>query len=502
MIRFLGFIFQLIVAYYLGRYISDAIFARNYMVIIVLCIGFLFSLFLSWEKKMLLFSLTVLFPVTLYVPSLPINFFREILAPILSLFLLSEILVNRQPVSSEKAKPFFIAVGVLAIWSIVNYIKRPVLGQLTFGVTMEGGGLQDYYIIFAGITIFLCSFWFFRYKSLSVSKFLHLLLIFALIAGNLRVLGYFTGFYIPFLGGGFGGTGMFTIGEMMGQLDLERQIHYAISGLKQVSMVGFATLIALLYKRRINLFYLFCLINLFVLTILSGGRAPFVGLVFSIIMYVLLINRRLFFPLLSGFLIIVCTYMIFFQDVDISQSKFGKIGAFSGGLKEQSTDRYYSFLYMLEIFKKSPVFGKGIGYQKATDKEFFEKYPEAERFRTSIEEMTMSGSHGSYTSILSTFGIGGIFWLLTMLLGGIYYAYKIIKKNEAEDDCKLALFAYMMLSMMSIALIVGYAGYDCPEVWFLPGMIGGLMARRGDGLKFVKKGVGEYTGERLLWAEE
>ncbi|GAB4534000.1 MAG: hypothetical protein Fur0020_00220 [Thermodesulfovibrionia bacterium] len=500
------FITQLVVAYYLGRYITDLIFARNYIIIAALCIGFLYSFFLSWERKMLLFSLMVFFPVSFPSSSLPINFLREMVAPILSFFLLFELFSNRQSLLSEKAKIFFIAIGVLTIWSIVNYIKRPVLGQLTFGVTMERGGIQNYYIIFVGITIFLCSFWFFRYKGLSVSKFLHLLLIFALIAGNLRVLGYFTGFTLPLLGGGFGGGGLWF--ERGWSVDFYRETYYAIGGLKQVSMVGFSTLIALLYKRRMNLLYLFCLINISILTILSGGRAPFVGLVFGIIMYVLLINRRLFPPLLSGFLIIVCTYMIFFQGTDISKSKFGKIAAFSGGLREQSVDRYYSFLYMLDIFMESPIFGKGIGYQYPKMEDFVKRHPEIMALKRNIYEdianMTMSGSHGSYTSILAIFGIGGIFWLLTILVGGVYYAYKIIKGNNSLEESRLALFAYLMLSMMSIALIVGYAGYDCPDIWFLSGMVAGLMARNADGREgiAVKQEMIEYPGERLLWAEE
>ncbi len=499
--KFLAFISKLVIAYYLGRYVADQILIKNHLFVIALYIGFLYSFFLSWDKKFLLYVPVIFFPISFPHSPLPINYMREIISPILCFFLLTELLSDKQPLFSRRVWIFFLALGVLALWSIVNYIKRPVLGQLTFGVTMEGGGLQDYYIIFAGITTFLCSFWFFKYKGFKVNRFLLILLLLSIIAGDLQVIGFFTGFSLPFFGGAFGGGGAWF--ESVWAVNFERDIYYAIGGLKQASMVGFSALIALLYKRRLNLFYFFCFINFLILIILSGGRAPFFGIVFAIIMYASLINRRLFIPLISAFLLIISIYMIFFPGADISQSKFGRLGALSGGLKEQSTDRFYSFLYMLEIFKKSPVFGKGIGYQKVTDEEFFKKYPEAGKFRMSIEEMTMSGSHGSYTSILSTFGIGGIFWFITMLWGSIYYAYRFLRRSDYIDESKLAVFTYILLSILSVHLLVGGAGYDVFDLWFLAGMIAGLKVKKEErGVVDATDKQDKFQGERLLWAED
>jgi len=203
-------------------------------------------------------------------------------------------------------------------------------------------------------------------------------------------------------------------------------------------------------------------------------------------------------------LIPIWIYVFYFPNIDISHSKFGRVTVLSGGLKTQSTDRYYSFLYMWEVFKTSPVFGKGVGYRTVTLRdEFFNKHPEAKEYRSNIQGMIMSGGHGSYVSILTTFGIGGIFWLLTMLFGSIYYAYEIFKKNHFRDDSKLALFAFIFLVILSVHMTIGGAGFDVSALWFLAGMIAGLKVRAEEkGLEVVEEEKEEYSGERLLWAEE
>ncbi len=499
--RYLNIAIQLILAYYIGKFVAGQTLLREgYIFIIFLCIGFFYFFFLSLEKRFFIFILTVFISFVIPTGKIPLTYVRDLIAPLLAFSILLQLLTKGEPLFSRRASLFFSAVGILALWAMINYIKRPVLGQITFGVSETQGGLQAYYIIFAGITTFLCGFWFFKYKSLNIDRLLFVLLLIAIIAGNLRMIGYFTGFSIPFLGGSFEGGGLWF--ERVSTDHLERKAYYAIGGLKQVAVVGFSALGAILYKRRWNLFYIIVFINLLVLTVFSGGRAPFLGIAFAVFMYILFINRRLIIPFIFIFIIplIIGTTYLNIEISQVPQSKFGRVLYFKGGLKKQYPERYYTYLYMWEVFKESPILGKGIGYQPVMDEEFFKKYPEAEEVRKSIEEMTMSGSHGSYASILALLGIGGAFWFVTMLYGGIFYAYRLIKKGG--DYSRLAVFAFLNLSMASVHLIVGMAGYDVSELWFLPGMIGGLMARQGDVEHRIVEKEKEYQGERLLWAED
>jgi len=80
-------------------------------------------------------------------------------------------------------------------------------------------------------------------------------------------------------------------------------------------------------------------------------------------------------------------------------------------------------------------------------------------------------------SILSTFGIGGLFFILVMVFGSIYYAYKIVKRSDEYDDVKMALFVFMYISIMSVHIITAGQGYNYKELWFVPGIIAGIMSR-------------------------
>ncbi len=95
-----------------------------------------------------------------------------------------------------------------------------------------------------------------------------------------------------------------------------------------------------------------------------------------------------------------------------------------------------------------------------------------------VEAEYIKGGHGSYLSMLSLFGIGGAFFIIVMLYGSMYYAYRIFKRSlEFQDDARLALFAFLFLLSLSVFYISWGKGYDSMQLWFLSGMIAGIKAK-------------------------
>jgi hypothetical protein len=142
-----------------------------------------------------------------------------------------------------------------------------------------------------------------------------------------------------------------------------------------------------------------------------------------------------------------------------------------GGFAQQDLYRYSTFRYYWDIFINNPFLGKGIGYiQNVT-------IP-GNQYGEFISGQLMGGGHGSYLSILCTFGIGGGFYLVVMLFGSMYYAYRVFKNNiDVQDNSKLALFVFLYLIILSIMFIPGGTGYNSMELWFLSGVIAGLNSK-------------------------
>jgi hypothetical protein len=397
----------------------------------------------------------------------------EVLAPFFAFFLYFEILSHKQSPFPRKAALFLAAVAVLGLWSIVNYIRNPVLGSISFGSDSQEGGIRNYYFIFVGITTFLCSLWFFTYKELNVKRWLLTLIVICLIIGDLRIIGYFQNFEIPLLGGTF----KFGMYKQMKFME-EKQI--GIGGLREMAAFGISLMITILYNWKWSIYSILALINSLAFVILGGGRSNFIGVIFAISSFIFLFKRRYLWPAILLLLILIP--LLYLSGLKTSESEFGRAFVFEGGIKEQSSDRYYTFMYMWEVFKTSPIFGKGIGYTKVDlrDVSAGRANTASEKILTKIIEARLSGAggHGAYLSMMSIFGIGGIFFLIVMLFGGIYYAYRIIReRSELSGDAQLALFAFLYLLILAVTFVAGGNGHDDFGLWFLAGMIAGLKAK-------------------------
>jgi hypothetical protein len=459
---------KLLVAFYLAKFVSVQVLAGKYLYVVILFAGSLYFLLSSWRHKFIIFSIIIFFPLSFprYFP-LPMKSWIELIAPILCMVTILEIIKKGQSLFSRKASLYFVAIGVLALWSIVHYIMNPVLGQLTFGVKIDTGGIRNYYHIFVCITIFLCSFWFFKNNEINVERWLLMLLILSLVIGNLHIIGLFKDVSI---------LKIFSLGSHQ---ILTGQLQYSSIPLRVLATLGTSLLLGLFHNRKWNFYFIIIFLNLVAFIIFGGGRANLPAVFLSIIAYVTLINRKYIFPMMSILLILTGIYIMFLSNISFSELKFGRAFTMQGGLQEQSKERYYTFLYMLEVFNTSPIFGKGVGYQQVkAEEEFFQEHLEAEQYVEYIQTQVMSGGHGAYLSTLSVFGIGGFFWLIVMLFGSIFYSYRIIKtRGEFQNDVKLALFAFLYLIAIAIGFTIGGTGYGSLKLWFVAGIVAGIKSK-------------------------
>jgi hypothetical protein len=474
--KFIRTILQIILVFYIAKYIASQALVQNYIIFILLLLGYIFWFGLSWKNKFILLSIMVVLP--LYFPGAPFRTknMYEYLGPIFCLFSIIEIISSDRPLLSRKSSLHIAAIAVIALWSLLNYIKIPVSG-VAFGIitTEKGiyieGGLRDYFLVFVGITVFLNSYWFFKYNSLNAEKWFYLLLILVLLLGNIKLFGILEKLSIsniPFLEG-FGARTFKAGGE-----------YATVRGLRTLGMIGVPLMLSFLYKKSLRIYHFVILINLVVFSFLAGGRAAFYGVVLAIAIYIMLINRKYLLPFIVLCVISVGIFGMYFSDIELSEHKYGRVFLIQGGLEQQDRPRYYAYLYMWEIFKKSPILGKGINYRdREIDEKFLEDHPEMKKSeREHVMGQLGGGGHGAYLSILSNFGIGGVFFFSVILFGSMYYAYKIFKSSASFDnDARLAIFVLLSLIVQSVRLLVGGSGTDRIEPWFLAGIIAGIKAR-------------------------
>jgi len=467
-------LFQLLIALYFAKFLADSIvFHRhiNYMYFInmgVLFIGSYILLKSSLRFKFILFALLIFFPLIIRT-GLPLKSIVEGLAPILLVFSILENVKSGQSFFSKKAFIYFAAIGILALWSLIHYILNPVIGQQTFGARIQSGGIRNYYLVFAGISTFFCSYWFFKKNEINADKYFHILLIICLLLGALYLIDTFSGISILYF---------FDLG---GHGEIHEKYQYSNIALRTIAAYSTSVLLSLYHNKKWGGYFNFAFILIIVFIIFGGGRSSLPVLSLVIIGYVTLINRKYLFPVMAVLLIGWGIYVLTLSNVTFSEYKFGRAFKVEGGLKEQDAGRYYTFLYMYEVFKKSPLLGKGIGHIDLTSQnEFFKEHPEARLYIRYVQAQSMLGGHGTYMSILSIFGIGGFFWLMTLLYGGIYHSYRFIKINDRFDDSntKIAIFVLTQLLTLAISYYVGgNGGYDDMKFWFLAGIIAGLISK-------------------------
>jgi O-antigen ligase len=469
--NFIRFILILLVGFYVVEYVSNSVLTnRYYLAIILLIIGVAFF-YTTFKQKFILLSFLVFFPVSFTSGfKLPVNRIYELIAPAICFAYFLELLLKQKPFIFRKSSIIYAAIAILALCSIVNYIRHPVLGYYTFGSDISQGGLRQYYIIVVGISIFLLSSWFFRYEKVNIRKSLLIFLIITLLLGNLRLIGYFLNIDMPVL--------PYLFKESM--MEWEREgLQVGISGLREMSTLGLALLLGLTYRKGWSFIYVMALINILVFSVLGGGRAQFLGVVLAVIVYITLFKRRFFFPVMAILLLVACLNILVMSDISVSEHKYARVFAFEGGFKKQSEGRYFSFIYMWEAFKESPLLGHGIGYHKFEDgEELFRGYKDDDsvHLRKMIEQgVILGGGHGAYLSIITIFGIFGGLYFIGILGGSIYFAYRIIKcSKELKDNKELVPSAFFYITMLTMLFLSVGTGYNDVYLWYLSGLIVGV----------------------------
>lgn len=461
-IKFSEISIKMITICFFAFIVGFLVLKNNFFLVVAIPALLLYFLLLSWEWKFILCVFFVFFPWCL--PHLgPIPYFNLVglFSPIFCLGLAMDILHNKQQIFIfRKGKLFILGISVLIIWSIVNFIRRPVSGQFLFGGSANEGGIRNYYVIFTGVTTFFSGLWFVWYKKCNPKRLFIFLISFALCLGCLQIAGHFVGFNIPFLGGAF----QFQPGDSFS--------FWRICGLEEMAILGIAALLGLSYRQKLNKLIILLFFIFGTMLFLSGGRTAFFGTLFGLFVFFIFIDRKHLFYfsviiLLITLVLSLCSSSHFLSD------QIRRIFSIEGGFAKQDLYRYYTFKYYWEIFLNYPIFGKGIGYlSNIAVGNFGNDF---------ISQQLMSGGHSAYLSILATFGIGGIFFLLSMLWGAIFYGYKILRNAEKHygySEChQLVLFSFTYLLILSIVFIAGGNGFNSMEMWFLVGVIAGLMSR-------------------------
>lgn len=408
---------------------------------------------LSIKMRFVIFTLAALFPLS-FAYFGPVDDFRWIegMAPIFFLNLV--FLLRKRAYLPGSSKLFYSAICVIVIWAIINYIHNPVSAVKLLGAPDRAGGLRSYYKLFIGVTVFFSSLWYFSYRKVNEDRWLLLIISFSLTVGLLRLVGYFAGFDIPVV------SGTFRFGHPLG-------LFHRIGGLSEASITAIAAIFAYYYKRKLNVNFTFLLAVCFILLFYSGGRAGFFGVVFALTLYFLLVQRKRIGVLFLSMLLLLILFLVVAPFLPIPH-QFKRLFDISGGVARQDLARFHTFQYYWEIFKLNPVFGKGIGYYGG-------RVSVVARYKDFVSGGLVKGGHGAYYSILAIFGIGGIFFLLAMLLGGIYRSYKLIKeKNDMLPYKKLMVFPFIYLVTLSVEFYTGYTGYGDIPFYFLVGMTAGM----------------------------
>lgn len=444
------------------------------MISIALSLIFLL-IFLTSKRNVqfYIFTLVVLFPFTFgNIKSVPNVQIIEWLNPVIFLIIINELVpVNRvrqsqQHISFRGLELFIFAFIVLITWTIISYINNQILIEKFFGGVVKTGISRTYFNIFNNVLLFFNTAVFIKlfYKEIDFEKWLNLLIYISLLIGFLRISAFVMKFDLPFF------ANLYNYGK---GTQIYGGLAFRLGGLTEVAGFGIAALLAKHYLvKKINIYYLIIFI-LFVF--FSGGRTFLVGLSLAIFIYsIFFAQRYIVYATLLLMLLVILVVILVPQEV--LEGQLARMTAFKGGIKNQSIERFKVYQLYIRNFINNPIFGKGItpytGFVESRSKDIIE-FVRAQQF---------SGGHGSYLSILSTFGIGGILYLLIMVLGGIILAYRKVKKYFIDNSilAAISIFSFFLLLIKSIYYITGYNGLKDFSLFFLVGLVASIRVIEND----------------------
>lgn len=445
-------------------FVAAALISKEqYLLLMMSGWAIIFALF-PMKVKIIFFILACFFPLSFgdfgVITTL---WWVEWMAPLLFTITFLTHFRSEKSVFPREHSILLIAIGVLTIWASINYVMHPVSSEKLFGVGEDKGGLRGYFDIFVGLCVFFTALFMSQQKGFKMLWFLAIktILVFSLILGMVRILSFYLGFDIPFVYGTF----RFEVNFFE---SLYSGMAFRIGGLSEAAGAGIAALLALQYKKRYKIKHLTIAFIFAIFVILSGGRAFFVGTMIALAVYAFLIDHRK----LAYLFVTSCVIVIGFgwlSHIDLFHGQINRLLALKGGLKHQTPYRWLAYIYMWDIFLEQPVFGKGIGFTTIL--------PRSSNF---IIDQLKAGGHGSYISIMSTFGIGGIFFLCTFLFYPLIQSIKILTGKKFIDPTlnPALVFLMIILTIMVFEYVVGGNGYTDMRLYFLSGIFAGLINTR------------------------
>lgn len=435
--------------------------------IIPVIVGTIFFLKLNKFYQFTIFCISAILPLSfgnfMAIPNLLVV---EWLTIVIFLMLMNELIPlhsvekRMKIIKFRGIEIFILAILILITWTIVSYVNNEMIVRSFKEIGEKRGIFRLYFTIFNNVILFFSTIIFVAayYEQINFYRLFKVLVVLAVSLGILRIFSYFLSFSIPFLAGTFsydpnamrdyGGTA------------------YRFGGLSEIAVLGVPALFAYyIINQKMNLFLLIILI-LFVF--LSGGRTIMVGVILSIIIFSFFFLPKNFIYLISagGLFFILLTI---FAPENVLKGQFGRLTTLNAGnFMGQDAWRGLAWQLFLKNFYSNPIWGKGIGVYKDF---FYSSFEGANEF---AKQMLFTGGHGSYLSLLSTFGLGGISYFLIMVYGGIYLSYRKIQQYIRKDPFKTAIgvFCFMLLIIKAVDFITGGDGLsDATIIFFIVGFI-------------------------------
>lgn len=437
---------------------------------ILVPIGILIYLKLNKFYQFTLLSLAALLPLSFGdFRSIPSFQFIEWLPIVTFLMLMNELIPlngSRKGNIEIKLKGlgiFIFAIIILIIWTINSFVENEILIQ-TANVIQKSGTTRIYFSVFNNILLFFTTIIFvsLHFEQIDFEKFFKILLYLSLSLGLLRIMSHFLDFNIPLLSGAF---------DYGGEYGKYSKLKYGgtafrLGGLSEVVIIGIPAIFSdYVFRKKINVFVLLLLL---LFLFLSGGRTVMIGVFFSIIIFSFLFFPKNFVNLILGgglFLIVAAIIL----PESLLQGQTGRLTTVnSENLMGFDPGRALAWKFYFETFLSNPIWGKGI----ASYTGFI--YASLPKFEGFARHLLFSGGHGSYISLLSILGLGGIAYFLIMLIGGIILSYFRINQNLDANKTAVAVFIFMILIIKAFDFFTANNGLDIPILFYCVGFIASL----------------------------
>lgn len=405
--------------------------------------------------------------------SIPSLLFVEWLTVIVFLMLINELiplhsLEKKIHVIKFKGIEIFIfAILILLIWTVVSFVNYEILYQSYKYVESRTGTTRLYFNIVNNVLLFFATIMFtvVYFEQIDFAKFFKFLYVTSIFVGVVAYLAYVKDFNIPILAGTFGYNEAYNkvfAAKYGGQA-------YRLGGMAETVTLGIPALFAYyIIKKKISIV---ALVLLLFFVFISGGRTLMIGVIFAITFFSFVFLPRNFIYMIAATGLFIILGAIFLPQ-SVLQGQFGRLTSLnSGNFMGQDASRGLAWKIYLDNFSKHPIWGKGISEYEGFVFSALEGSAEFAKYQA------FAGGHGSYLSLLSTFGIGGLTYFLIMIVGGLFLSFRKIKQYISTDITKTAIgvFGFMVLGIKAFDFITGGNGLsETQTLFYTVGLVASL----------------------------